>query len=154
MFVTIPGSFKSSKDFAMPDGLRTMNHAAFSLSYHVILTVKYRHRCITAPMLERMGEIFAKVCKDWRCNLVEFSGEQDHVHLLIDAHPSMNLARMVGNLKTVSARLLRKEFAAHLAKYFWKTKFWNNAYAIVSAGGHASIEQLVTYIQDQERPPQ
>jgi putative transposase len=65
----------------------------------------------------------------------------------------MNLARMIGNLKTVSARLIRKEFAPHLALYYWKNKFWNNAYAVVSAGGHASIEQLVAYIQDQDAPP-
>ena len=136
-----------------PAGLNTSNHAAFSLTYHVILSIKYRHNCINLEMLERMQVIFTNVCVSWRCRLVEFSGEADHVHLLIDAHPSMNLARMVGNLKTVSARYIRKEFEAHLAKYSWKAKFWNNAYAVVSAGGHASIEQLLAYIQDQEKPP-
>jgi putative transposase len=100
-----------------------------------------------------MQEIFSNVCKSWRCELVEFGGEADHVHLLIDAHPSMNLARMIGNLKTVSARLIRKEFEDHLKKYFWKVKFWNNAYAVVSAGGHANLETLLQYIQDQESPP-
>ena len=132
--------------------MKTQNHAAFSLHYHIILTVKYRNKCINLPMLDRMREIFAGVCRSWRCELVEFSGEPDHVHLLVSAHPAMNLARMVGNLKTVSARLLRKEFGAHLAKYYWKARFWNSAYAVVSAGGHASIEQLLAYIQDQEKP--
>jgi putative transposase len=75
------------------------------------------------------------------------------VHLLIEAHPSMNLARFVGNLKTVSSRYLRKEYAAHLRRFFWKARFWNSAYAVVSAGGHANIEQLLAYIQDQETPP-
>lgn len=37
----------------MPEGFRTTNHAAHSLHYHVILTVKYRHRCLTRPMLQR-----------------------------------------------------------------------------------------------------
>jgi putative transposase len=133
--------------------LKTSNHAAFRLHYHVIFTSKYRNRCINKAMLDRMQEIFSNVCRRWRCELVEFGGEADHVHLLIDAHPSMNLARMIGNLKTVSARLIRKEFEDHLKKYFWKVKFWNNAYAVVSAGGHASIETLLQYIQDQESPP-
>lgn len=137
----------------MPDGLNTSNHAAFSLHYHVILTVKYRHKCLTRPMLERMRDIFEKVSASWRCRLVEFGGEADHVHLLVDAHPSMNLARFVGILKTVSSRYLRKEFEEHLRAYFWKKRFWNNAYGVVSAGGHASIEQLLHYIQDQEAPP-
>jgi putative transposase len=133
--------------------LKTSNHAAFRLHYHVIFTIKYRNRCINKAMLDRMQEIFSNVCKSWRCELVQFGGEAEHVHLLIDAHPSMNLARMIGNLKTVSARLIRKEFEDHLKQYFWKVKFWNNAYAVVSAGGHASLETLLQYIQDQESPP-
>ena len=132
--------------------LKTQSHAAFSIYYHVILSVKYRHKCITAEMLERLGAIFTKVCKDWRCALVEFNGESDHVRLLVEAHPSLNLARMIGNLKTVSARLIRKEYAEQLKPFFWKNKFWNNAYAVVSAGGHASLEQLLAYIQDQASP--
>ena len=42
---------------------------------------------------------------------------------------------------------------AHLREFFWKARFWNNAYAVVSVGGHADLAQLLDYIQDQERPP-
>ena len=138
----------------MPEGFQTSNHAAYSLHYHVILTVKYRHKCLTAPMLTRLRDVFAQVSTAWRCELVEFGGEADHVHLLVRGHPSMNLARFVGNLKTVSSRAMRKEYAQHLSTYYWKTMFWNGAYAVLSAGGHASLEKLLAYIQDQEKPPQ
>jgi putative transposase len=133
--------------------MRTSNHAAHSLHYHVILTIKYRHDCLTREMLDRLRVIFTDVSRSWRCELIEFGGEADHVHLLIEAHPSMNLARFVGNLKTVSSRYIRKEFAEHLRRYFWKARFWNSAYGVVSAGGHASIEQLLAYVRDQETPP-
>jgi putative transposase len=133
--------------------MRTSNHAAHSLHYHVILTIKYRHDCLTREMLDRLRVIFTDVSRSWRCELIEFGGEADHVHLLIEAHPSMNLARFVGNLKTVSSRYIRKEFAEHLRRYFWKARFWNSAYGVVSAGGHASIEQLLECVRDQETPP-
>jgi putative transposase len=144
---------KSASEASMSNRLRTSNHAAFSLHYHVILSVKYRHKCITGDMLERMREIFASVCQSWRCELVEFGGQADHVHLLVDAQPSMDLARFVGNLKTVSSRYIRKEYAQQLRRFFWKARFWNSAYGVVTAAGHASIEQLLEHIQDQERPP-
>ena len=137
----------------MRDGLRTSNHAAFSLHYHIILTIKYRHKAITSEMLIRLQMIFADVAQSWRCRLIEFGGEADHVHLLVEAHPSMDLARFVGNLKTVSSRYIRKEYADHLKRFFWKNKFWNNADGVVSSGGHASIEQLLEYVRDQETPP-
>lgn len=104
-------------------------------------------------MLERMRVIFANVCESWRCRLIEFGGEADHVHILVDAQPSMDLARFIGNMKTVSSRYIRKEFADHLRKFFWKARFWNSAYGVVSAGGHASIDQLLDYIRDQDSPP-
>jgi putative transposase len=56
----------------------------------------------------------------------------------IEAHPAMDLSRMVGNLKTVSARLIRKEFAEELKPYLG-----NKADAILSVGSPVSIESLI-----------
>lgn len=133
--------------------LNTRGHAAFSLYYHLVLTTKYRHRCLTAEMLVRMREVLASVLADWRCELVEFNGEVDHVHLLLRAHPALNLASLVGNLKTVTSRRLRAEFVEQLRPFYWKPMLWNKAYAVVSVGPHASLEVVMRYIQDQDTPP-
>ncbi len=97
---------------------------------------------ISSEMLQRLQRIFADVSKSWRCRLVAFGGQADHVHLPVGAHPSMNLARFVGNLKAVSSGSIRQEYAKHLRRFCWKTGFWNNACGVVGAGGHAGIEQL------------
>ena len=133
--------------------LRSGNHASFRLYYHIIFTVKYRRKAITGEMLSRLEMIFADVLERWRCRLVEFGGESDHVHLLIDAHPAMDLSRLIGNLKTVSARRMRTEYSDHLRQFFWKPLFWNNAYAVISVGGRAPLETLLQYIKDQDAPP-
>src|SRR5690606_33971379 len=88
--------------------LNTASHAAFRLRYHVVFVVRYRHALLTKPMLDRLRRIFADVLAKWRCELIEFGGEADHIHLLIEAHPSLNLAQLIGNLKTVSARRMRQ----------------------------------------------
>ncbi|MDJ0682373.1 MAG: IS200/IS605 family transposase [Xenococcaceae cyanobacterium MO_167.B52] len=97
-----------------------MNHAAFEIYYHITFQVKYRHKCITLDMLTRMESIFRNTLIKWRSNLVSFSGEVDHIHMVIETHPSLNLSQLIANLKTVSSRYLRKEYAEHLSKYFWK----------------------------------
>jgi len=132
--------------------LRSCNHASFRLYYHIIFTVKYRRKAITGAMLSRLEIIFADVLEKWRCRLVEFGGEADHEHLLIDAHPAMDLSRLIGNLKTVSARRMRTEYSDHLRQFFWKPLFWNSAYAVISVGGRAPLETLLQYIQDQDAP--
>ena len=98
--------------------LNTRGHAAFSLYYHLVLTTKYRHKCLTAEMRARMREIITDVLSTWRCELVGFNGEQDHVHLLLRTHPALNLASLVGNLKTVTSRLRRAEFKQHLQPFY------------------------------------
>ena len=82
---------------------------------------------------------------------LEFGGEVDHVHLLVSGHPAVNLSRMVGNLKMVSARKMRSEFAAHLKKYYWKPTFWSSSYAAFTVGS-ADLKTVVKYIQGQESP--
>ncbi|MGL6344841.1 MAG: IS200/IS605 family transposase [Waterburya sp.] len=129
-----------------------MNHAAFELYYHLTLQVKYRHELINNDILVRMESIFRDTLSKWRCSMLEFSGEKDHVHILFEAHPSMNLSQLIANLKTVNSRLIRKEFAGYLSKYFWKPYFWSLSYGIKTVSRGADMDVIVKYIQKQERP--
>lgn len=131
--------------------LRTRSHSAYRLHYHVVLVIKYRHKVITTTMLERLQDIFADVLGKWGCELSECNAEADHIHLLIECHPALDLSRLIGNLKTVSARHIRKEFAAHLRPYFRKPYFWSRSYAITTTGG-ASLDVVKKYVLSQENP--
>jgi len=132
--------------------LRTSNHSAFRLYYHLVLSMKYRHQCLTAVMLERLEDLFRDLLIQWGSQLIEFGGEADHVHLLFEASPTVKPSDLVKNLKSVTARRMRKEFADELAPYYWKPYFWNRAYALISVGGRANIETLLRYIENQDDP--
>ncbi|MEM8830780.1 MAG: IS200/IS605 family transposase [Cyanobacteria bacterium P01_G01_bin.19] len=129
-----------------------MNHGAFEMYYHLTLQVKYRHKLITEKMLQRMESIFRDTLVKWRCSMISFSGEVDHVHLLFEAHPSLDLSRLIANLKTVSSRLIRKEYSDYLSNYFWKPYFWSSSYGIKTVSRGADMDVIVKYIQQQERP--
>ena len=58
-----------------------------------------------------------QVCVDFAVHLIEFNGEDDHVHLLIEYPPTVQLSRLVNSLKGVSARILRKQRSAQVKKY-------------------------------------
>ncbi|MGI9278158.1 MAG: IS200/IS605 family transposase [Endozoicomonas sp.] len=66
-------------------------------------------------------------------------------------HPNIMPSKSVNNLKTVTSRLIRKEFSQHLKSYFWEPVLWTRAYCLITAGG-APLEVLKEYIQNQERP--
>jgi putative transposase len=118
---------------------------------HLVFATKYRHSVFTTRHLERMEEIMRSVCEDFECELVEFNGEADHVHLLVNFPPKVAVSKLVNSLKGVSSRRLRQEFP-ELARHYWRAKrLWNGSYFAGTVGG-APISVLRQYIEQQARP--
>ncbi len=134
--------------------LKTRSNSAFRLIYHLVLVTKFRRQSLTGEILERMHEIIKQLLFKWECDLIEFGGESDHVHLLFETHPSVDLSKLVNNIKTVTSRRLRSEYKEHLSQFYWGTKpqFWSGSYAIISVGAQAPLEKLIEYVQNQEQP--
>jgi putative transposase len=128
-------------------GYRTV----YDLNIHLVLVTKYRRKVIDRAMLTRLEEIFRSTCSKWRSELKEFNGEEDHVHLLISYPPDVEVSKLVNNLKTVSSRLIRKDFLEVLNLVYSKPVFWSGAYFVASAGG-TTIAQLKVYVESQQSP--
>lgn len=131
--------------------MKSHYHCVYKLTYHLVLVTKYRKKCLSNEMLNRLEEIVKKNCADWEIDLLEFNGEADHIHLLLEMHPNIMSSKFINNLKTVSSRLIRKEFEEELKPYYWKPVLWTRAYCLLTTGG-ATIDVIREYIKNQERP--
>lgn len=132
--------------------LKHLFHCTFNLNYHLVIVTKYRRKCITSKMLDRLKTICTLLTQKWECELLEFNGEADHIHLLLSLNPKVAPSTFVNNLKTVSSRLIRKEFQEHLNKIYWKKPvFWSRSYCILSCGG-APLSVIKQYIEQQNEP--
>jgi putative transposase len=129
---------------------RSGRHCVFILKAHLVFVTKYRRHVFKKQHLERMKEILGKVCDDFGCKLQEFNGEDDHVHLLIEYKPQVELSKLINSLKGVSSRLLRNEYPDIAARYY-KGVLWSPSYFVCSVGGE-SIEALKQYIEQQRAP--
>lgn len=130
------------------------SHAVFSIKLHIVCVTKYRRKTLCPELLAYLKEAFGQILAGWRCSLLEFGGEADHVHLLIEIHPALTLSTLINNLKTASARRARNRFAEHLAPFYRKPLFWHRAYFVSSVGG-ATLETVRAYVEAQgetERP--
>src|SRR4028119_2253199 len=103
----------------MKDDWVSKGRSVSDLKAHLVLVTKYRRQVFTAPMIHRLGEILEDLCGKWDCKLIEFNGEADHVHLLFQYYPQMELPKFVNNIKTVTSRRLRSEFATHVDQIYW-----------------------------------
>jgi len=126
-------------------------HCTYSLSYHFVFVTKYRRKCFTGPMIDRLREIVGNLCESWGGRLIEMNGEADHVHLLVEMNPKAAPSVVANNFKTVTSRLLRKEFGDVLAKIYKKPVLWSRTYFVTSCGG-APLSVIKQYIEQQEQP--
>jgi putative transposase len=116
-----------------------------------VFVTKYRKRVINHQILKDLESIFSRLCINAKSELVEFNGEADHVHLLVDISPDIAPSKLVNTLKTISSRTIRKKYAQYLQPFYWKPVFWTGAYFVTSSGG-APLETLKTYIESQDSP--
>jgi putative transposase len=130
---------------------RKGSHSVFSVRLHFVFVTHYRRKAITAPILERLREMFSQVCKTMDCELIECSGETDHVYLLVDFHPKHSISAVAGSLKAATSRMVKKEFPAEFSLWYSKQSFWSGSYYVASSGG-APIEKLKEYIKSQDTP--
>jgi putative transposase len=127
---------------------RSSSHAIYSLKLHIVFVTKYRRKTLSADLLGYLEVAFGEILAAWRCKLIEFGGGPDHVHLLIDIHPALDISVMINNLKTASARRARNRFAEHLASFYRKPLFWSRAYFVGSVG-RVTLETVRAYVDTQ-----
>jgi len=126
---------------------RTGRHCVFALHVHLVFVTKFRRDVLSEPAIRDLTAIFARICKDFEATLVECSGEDDHVHLLVEYPPKLTLSRLVNSLKGVSSRLLREDRPEITGRYF-KGVLWSPSYFAASCGG-APISIIRQYIEQQ-----
>lgn len=127
---------------------KTNRHACYDLKYHLVVVTKYRHPVLTGTIKIRLLEITNRLFKQWNCEVLEVNTDSDHIHILFEAPPQVQPSKLANNYKTVTSRLLRKEFAAELEPYYWKPYFWSGSYFICSVS-ERTTEMIRQYIQNQ-----
>lgn len=131
--------------------IRTGRQCVFNLHVHLVFVTKYRRKVFNKTILSSLEKIFSDVCKDFESKLVEFDGERDHVHLLINYPPKITISKLVNSLKGVSSRLLKKKHSSYIRQFLWKNNLWSPSYFAGSCGG-APIDIIRKYIEQQQTP--
>ncbi len=132
----------------MPDYKRN-RHSCYDINFHLVVITKYRHKCINDELFSRLRDIAHQIFEERnKCKITAINHGEDHLHILFEAPPQVAPSVLVNSFKTVSSRLIRKEFADYLTPFYWKPVFWSRSYLLLSTGG-APIEIIKKYIENQ-----
>lgn len=120
----------------------------YSIQYHLVWCVKYRHRVLSGSVEDDLKQILLKIASDNDFAIQEIEMNEDHIHLLLECTPQHYIPSVVKALKGVSARLLFKSHP-ELKKKLWGGHLWNPSYFVATVSENTE-EQIRSYIRNQK----
>jgi putative transposase len=131
----------------MANTFRRERHSVTDLKIHLVCVTKYRKSVFTSQSLDLIEKSFREVAEKMNFQVIEFNGEANHIHSLIEYPPKLSISQIVNTLKGVSSR--RYGQAGYLKPH--KEALWSPSYFAISVGA-APLEVLKEYIKNQEKP--
>ena len=127
------------------DNYHKNRHAVYLLQYHLVVVTKYRHPVIDGDMKNRLISLSHEIIEEhWKGEILEINTDHDHIHILFEISPQTQLSKLINNYKTVTSRLIRKEFSEELRPYYEKPYFWSDTY-FTSSGSDTSRKTIEQY---------
>jgi len=118
--------------------------------YHVWLVTKYRKAILEGKIERKVKDYFLEVARNKSYNILEMETNRDHVHMLLEAKNTKELANMVRILKSISAKKILEE-TPHLrvgnVQHFWAKRYGSREIKKEYA------KNIVEYIRNQKKIP-
>lgn len=130
--------------------IKTNRHSTYTLNYHFVVVTKYRHKVINDDVFNLIREVLTNIIENKnKGSIISLNYEPDHIHAFVELPPQCCLSNVINSFKTVSSRLVRKEFNEYISKFYWKPYFWSRAY-FISTIGEVNFETIKNYIENQK----
>ena len=125
------------------------SHSKYLLLSHLVFVVKYRKRLLREKVAEDMKAILLDITKNSDFSIVVLETDVDHIHIMVDYHPTLSIFQIVRRLKSLSTRRIWEIYPKMLSCQFLKEKtFWSDGYFACSTG-NASTDTVRKYIEKQ-----
>ena len=111
--------------------------------HHIVFATKRREMTIPEEYKRELYAYIMGIIKNKRCFLIRINGISNHIHILVDIHPTVALADLVKDIKQWSSHWMKDNPKFPLFDY------WGEGYYAVSVGIN-ELDKCKQYIINQE----
>ena len=128
-------------------GLKRASHAVYDTTYHLVWCPKYRKKIFVEDAVrERAEQVIKEICEEYGIEIEEMEVAIDHVHMLVSFPPKHSIGKVVGIIKSISARELFREFP-RIKKRLWAGELWEDGYFARTVGDRMTRQIIEKYIK-------
>lgn len=119
------------------------------LMVHLIFVTKYRRKLFYHSFREDVKQYIFQTCVRYHWYLRKIETDKDHIHLLVQYHPTDSVTEIVSILKQYSTYYAWRDHKDLLSKQYWKKQtLWSDGYFAASIG-QVSQTTIEHYIENQ-----
>lgn len=122
---------------------KKMPNTYSQIFYHVVFAVRHREALITPSIKDELYKYITGVINNQKQVLFIINGMPDHVHLLINCKPDVNLSNLVKEIKEHSTKFINDKKIIP-GKFYWQGGF--GAFSV----GKRHVPYVLNYIKNQE----
>ena len=126
--------------------IHSLSHSKWNCKYHIVFAPKYRRQVFYGEKKIAVGKILRQLCEWKGVNIIEAELCPDHVHMLLEIPPKMQVSAFIGYLKGKSATMIYEQFGELKYKYR-NREFWCKGYYIDTVGKNTT--RIAEYIKHQ-----
>ncbi len=134
------------------DWFRTWGHVRTSYKSHLVWCTKYRYRVLKWDIKVRCRDLIKQICEFLDITILKWVISEDHVHIVIEYPPKLDISNIVKRLKWKTSRKLQQEFPELKKRYRWKHfraiwYFWASTWNV----NESIILQYLEHHQDEKK---
>jgi putative transposase len=126
------------------DAQQTKN-VTYTLSYHFGWCPKYRKKILVGKLAAFVEQEIRRICEANTWTIGALNVQEDHVHLFLNAPPSVAPSEIAHTLKGTTARRVFQHFP-EVKKHLCGDAFWSRSYYVGSVGD-MSVETVLKCIE-------
>ena len=135
---------------------KRVSHAVYDTKYHLVWAPKYRKLVLRGDVKETVEYTFREVANNHDLEIDTMEIAKDHVHIFLSFPPRYSIAKVVGMLKSISAK---EVFNQHpeVEDELWGGQFWEDGYFVRTVGDKVTEKVIINYInyhQEEEQSAQ
>lgn len=111
--------------------------------FHIVFATKHREPLISSNKQSALYKMIWDKCWEIDCEPVMINGMEDHIHLLLNANPSVAISKTVKDIKGSSSRWLNKNVT------FVEPFSWQRGYGLFTVSPK-DVPMIAAYIQNQK----
>ena len=117
------------------------------INYHFVFCPRYRRKIFLIEGVEKhFKELVNTISKEMNLEIIALECDIDHVHLFINAKPTISPSKIMYHLKRRTSRIIRQEFN----KLSKMPSLWTRSY-FVSTAREVSSETIKKYVENQKK---